>query len=153
MADTDLDEAASPASASAGRQVLVGVGALLYLLAGVGAGVFETLLVPVRHGTTYIPISVVLAAITNALLIWLARQLNGSGAIAALPLIGWTIVFVVMGVTGPGGDVLVQAGNEMQWIALAMVLVGLLSGIATLARTGSRSRLASRARPQVGSIR
>lgn len=153
MANTKVDTTPTSASNQAVRQVLVGLGAAVYFLAGIGTGIFETLLVPVRHGTTYIPISIVLAAITNIVLVWLARQLNGSGVVAALPLIGWAVVFVVMGVSGPGGDVLIQAGNELQWIALGMMVVGLLSGIATLARTAPRPGIEPTGRPQAGAIR
>jgi hypothetical protein len=135
------------------QRVIAGVGAVLYLLVGIGTGLFETFLIPIRRGTTYVPITVVFAVLSCAALVWLARQVNGSGWIAAMPLIGWVVAFVAMNVSGPGGDVLVPAGNWMQWIALGMLLAGLVSGVVTLSRTGATVAARSKIERQAAGVR
>jgi len=52
-----------------------------------------------------LPVSAVLAAVTMPLLVRAAGRFSGRVGVAALPLLLWLVALVVIGLAGPGGDI------------------------------------------------
>lgn len=84
--------------------------------------VLELFFLPLRvGGTVPFPVTVLVAAVTTPLLVRLAGRLVGPRA-AFAPLVAWVLVLVVVGLFGPGGDlVLLQ-----DWRALLLIAGGAL---------------------------
>jgi hypothetical protein len=97
-------------------------GAVTGLLGGFLSGLWEIFLSPTYVGSTLIPLSPVLAAITNFLLIWYARRVTGSAALSLLPGVVWFATMLIGASGGPGGDVLLpgDAAGRMGLIALVV---------------------------------
>jgi hypothetical protein len=120
-------------------RAVVGLGLLVYAVAGAGTALFETLLVPVRHGSTLVPIAVPLAIASNLALPRLARILNGRAWAAAVPAVAWTAMVVVMLSSRREGDVLVTAEPaDLKYVAYAMFFGGVISSVLTIAMTNPR---------------
>jgi hypothetical protein len=134
---------------------VVGLGLLLYAIAGAGTALIETLLVPVRHGSTLVPIAVPLAIASNLALPRLARIFNGRTWAAAVPAVTWTAMVVVMLSSRREGDVLVTAEpSDLKYVAYAMFFGGVISAVLAIALTNPRrppERLITRPRGQRGS--
>jgi hypothetical protein len=118
---------------------LVGCGLLLYAVAGAGTALFETLLVPLRHGATLVPIAVPLAIASNLVLPRLARMLNDTAWAAAVPAAAWTAMVVVMLGSRREGDVLVTVEpSDLKYVAYGMFFCGVISAVLTVAMTNHR---------------
>lgn len=68
--------------------------------------VLAVIFLPSYLGTTPFPVSILVAAVVNLVLVIAARTVTTAGK-AALPLAGWIAGFLLCMVGGPGGDVLV----------------------------------------------
>ena len=110
----------------AGLVVLAACGAL--------AGLLETLYIPLYAGAVLVPVSVVLAVLTNIALPRLARTLVPHTAAAAVPFVLWLAVVVVFGlVARPEGDVVLPGSPAtLQLVIYGVVLGGAIAGVATL---------------------
>lgn len=104
--------------------------ALLYALVAVLAAVIEVLLVPVRIGTTVVPVTVALAALTMAALPALAGIATGRTLGAAVPAAAWVISVVMLSQARPEGDVLLVGSAPLVYVTYAMLGLGAVSGIA-----------------------
>ncbi|MDT7729033.1 MAG: hypothetical protein QOI21_5609 [Actinomycetota bacterium] len=120
-----------------GEPMTAGRGALLAVLIAdtVLLALLELFFLPLRLdgvvlpklGDFPVPITVVLAAVTTPLLVQLAGKLVRPG-LSWIPLVVWVLVIMVMGLTGPGGDlVLLQ-----DWRALLLLAGGALPGALAL---------------------
>jgi hypothetical protein len=69
----------------------------------------ELLYLPLRVGAAPFPITILLAVVSTPWLVRSAAELGESRTMAALPLVVWVLVIGVLGVGGPGGDVLLAA--------------------------------------------
>jgi hypothetical protein len=103
--------------------LLKAAGAVTGLLGGFLTGLWEIFLSPTYVGSTLIPLSPVLAAITNFLLIWYARRVTGSAALSLLPGVVWFGTMLLGASGGPGGDVLLP-GDAAGRMGLIALLVG-----------------------------
>jgi hypothetical protein len=103
-------------------------------LCGAFAGLLEVLLVPLYAGATVLPVSVLLALISNAVLPWLARALVPSTAAALTPLGTWLLVAVGFGAFGrPEGDVILPgAPSAVEYVTYAVLLGGTVAGTASV---------------------
>ena len=120
-------------------RAVVGLGLLVYAVAGAGTALFETLLVPVRHGSTLVPIAVPLAIASNVALPRLARILNGRTWAAAVPAVAWAAMVVVMLSSRREGDVLVTAEpSDLKYVAYTMFFGGVIAAVVTIAMTNPR---------------
>ncbi|MEU6645734.1 hypothetical protein ABZ863_24730 [Saccharomonospora sp. NPDC046836] len=92
-----------------------------------------------RAGDVPLPLSVLLAMITTPLLVAKAASL-GDRRLGIIPLAAWVLTLLVVGVQGPGGDVVLRA----DWRALALLAGGLLPAALVaggkLARPGKAGR-------------
>jgi hypothetical protein len=94
----------------------------LLILDAVLLGAIELVFVTLTVGTTPLPVSALVALLTTPWLVRRAGELSTGTLGAAAPLIGWTLVVLVLGLTGPGGDVLLPGG----WPSNLFVLAGLV---------------------------
>jgi hypothetical protein len=133
--------------------VVVTIGLVLYAVAGAGTAVFETLLVPLRHGTTLIPLAVPLAILSNAALSRLAAMLYDSAWAAAVPAVAWTAMVMVLLSSRREGDVLVTTvPSDIKFVAYGMFFGGIIAAVVTVTtsnvrRSSRRVLMELRARP------
>lgn len=69
----------------------------------------ELLYLPLRVGAVPFPITILLAAVSTPWLVRSAAELGGPSVVAAVPLVVWVLALGVLGIGGPGGDVLLPA--------------------------------------------
>ncbi len=66
----------------------------------------ELLYLPLRVGAVPVPVAILLAVVSTPWLVRSAAELGGPRPVAAVPLVVWVLALGVLGVAGPGGDVL-----------------------------------------------
>ena len=115
-------------------------GIVLLCLAAILAVAIVLLLVPLREGTTMVPVSVLFAAVSNVVLPRMGRSFaTRTGAMAA-PFLAWLVPMVLLALTArPEGDVIVPGGGGEQWVYYLVLLAGGVSGMVTVA-TGAPQR-------------
>ncbi len=95
----------------------------------------ELLYLPLRVGTVPLPITIALAAVSTPWLVRIAAELGGPRVVAAIPLVVWVLGLGVLGLGGPGGDVLFPAD-----LRSALLLgAGLIPAAVVLGRAFARS--------------
>jgi hypothetical protein len=109
-------------------------GLVVVALCGALAALIETLLVPLYDGSVIVPVSVVLALASNAVLPRLARALVPTTFAALLPFATWLIVVIGFGVIArPEGDVILPgAPTGAEYVTYAVLLGGALVGTVTI---------------------
>lgn len=94
-------------------------------------------------GAVPFPLSVLAALVTTPWLVAragrLATGLGGGAGYGAVPLAGWLVTIVVVGLFGPGGDTVLVA----DWRGLALLLAGLLPASLVLGSQLGRQRRAA----------
>lgn len=120
------------------KTALAGDIALLVLLFidGVVVGIASVAFVNPYIGTVAAPIGIGVAAIGNALLVWLASGF-ADPPLNWLPLAGWGIVIALAVGTGPGGDVLFVS----DWRVAALIVAGIAAPVAVVSAAGTRRRI------------
>jgi hypothetical protein len=116
---------------------LVGLGYLLFAVAGALCAAIEVLLVPSRLGQTLIPLAPALAVISNVALPAISRGLTDTRLSAVPPVLGWLLVTFVLASSTPEQDVLLPAGRE-SYISYSLLGFGTLAGLVTVAMAGRR---------------
>jgi hypothetical protein len=109
------------------------------LLGGIGL-----VLTPMYAGSVPTPVGAVLSIAVLPWLVLRAGELDPRPGVAGAPVIAWLLAVGVLGVGGPGGDVLLPA----TWQSLLLVFGGLFAGLLALRRvliggtawTGERER-------------
>ena len=94
--------------------------------------VLELLYLPLRLdgrvlpdlGSAPLPLSVLVAVVTTPVLVAVAVRVAGR-RLAAVPLVCWLLVLMVLGLAGPGGDLLLIG----DWRALLLLAGGALPGM------------------------
>ena len=96
----------------------------------------ELMFLTLAVGVVPLPVSALVALVSTPWLVRRAGELGG-GWSAALPLIAWALTVGVLGMAGPGGDVVLLA----DWSALAFIVAGLVPASFVLGRVlrGKRS--------------
>jgi hypothetical protein len=111
------------------------------LLGGCGAlaALVEILLVPLYAGSVIVPISVVLAVLTNIVLPRLARVLVPRTAAALAPFLTWIAVVIGFGLFGrPEGDVVLPGSpTGLAAVTYGMLFGGVIGGVATITLTAN----------------
>jgi hypothetical protein len=79
---------------------------------------------PLRIGTVLIPISLVIVAAGNWLLVRLAYRATGALGLSLVPALAWLVLTLLLAQKTTEGD-LVLAGNN--WVANAYIIVGSLA--------------------------
>ncbi|MDQ2881093.1 MAG: hypothetical protein M3Y48_07545 [Actinomycetota bacterium] len=95
----------------------------------------ELLYLPLRVGTVPLPITILLAALSTPWLVRSAAELGGPRLVAAIPLVVWVLTLGVLGLGGPGGDVLLPDG----WRPALLLAAGLFPAAFLLGREFARS--------------
>jgi hypothetical protein len=133
---------------TAGRLLLA-----LLVVDAVLLGVLELLYLPLRlgpdHGGVMLPVSVLLAAVGTPLLVGAAAALAPRPAVAGVPLAAWVLTVLVLGVAGPGGDVLLPDDFR----SLLLLVAGVLPSGVLLARLPARAGAAAAGGPAVAAKR
>ncbi|MEU3273435.1 hypothetical protein ABZ639_21565 [Saccharomonospora sp. NPDC006951] len=86
-----------------------------------------------KLGDIPFPVSVLVAMVTTPLLVALAIPAVGK-RLAGVPLIAWLLTLFVVGLQGPGGDLVLVA----DWRAFALLAGGALPAAIVLGRGGIR---------------
>ncbi|HTK66268.1 MAG TPA: hypothetical protein VL595_28080 [Pseudonocardia sp.] len=92
--------------------------------------IVEIMYVSLTVGGNPFPVSAVVALITTPWLVRRAGELSTGTPGAVLVFLGWTVVITVLGLGGPGGDVLLPG----TWPSLVLILAGLFPGALALGR-------------------
>ncbi|GAB3454738.1 hypothetical protein [Actinophytocola sediminis] len=90
---------------------------------------FDGYLLPNLDGFP-LPLMAALAAVTNPLLVSLAARLSRRMAVAAAPLLAWIATIAVVGMFGPGGDLLLTE----DWRSLVLFAAGALPAAVMLGK-------------------
>lgn len=96
-------------------------GTVLGLVGGFVTALWEIFLSPAATGGTHLPISPVLAILTNVGLVWFTRQVTGRTGLALLPGVVWFVTMFAGSVRTTEGDLLIP-GND--WPGLVALLAG-----------------------------
>lgn len=109
-------------------RILLGFLALDGLVVGVlSVGFFYT-----RFWGEPIPVVALVAGLLNVALLWLAARTTASPARYA-PLAAWLIVFVIVALSGPGGDVVIYLDGATALASGLLLLFGLGLPVAVIA--------------------
>jgi hypothetical protein len=96
-------------------------GTVVGLVGGFVTALWEIFLSPVSAGSTLLPVSPVLAILTNVGLVWFTRQVTGRTGLALLPGVVWFVTMFAGSVRTTEGDLLIP-GND--WPGLVALLLG-----------------------------
>lgn len=109
---------------------VVSDGALLGLLVVDGAllGAFGLAFTPLHSNGVPVPMGALLSMLILPWLVRRAGEVDRRPALAAAPLTAWALAVVVLGLLGPGGDVLLP----VTWQSLLLLGGGLGIGLWTL---------------------
>ena len=110
---------------------------VLTLLAvdGVISAVGGALFLPSYIGPIPFPISAVISGLLNAALVWAAGHWTSSARVAALPLWTWLLTVLLMGVPGPGGDMIFGGRGAMAYSPFLLLVVGAVPPFMVLYRS------------------
>lgn len=100
----------------------------LLVLDGVLLGGFGLVLTPLYVGGVPAPIGVVVSALILPWLVRRAGEIDARPSRAAAPLSAWVLTVGVLGLVGPGGDVMLPA----TWQSLLLVVGGVGAGLLAL---------------------
>jgi len=109
-------------------RVVSGLVLVALLVDAVLLAAVELLYLPLRIGTVPFPITILLAAVTTPFLVHAAARLHGGGVVAGSPLVVWVATVLVVGLAGPGGDILLP----VDWRSLLLIGGGMFSGAVAL---------------------
>jgi len=112
-------------------RVVAGLVLLVLLVDAVLLTAVELLYLPLRIGPVPVPITILLAAVTTPWLVRSAARLGGGGVVAAAPLVTWVLGVLVLGMAGPGGDVLLP----VHWRSVVLLGAGMFPGAVALGRS------------------
>jgi hypothetical protein len=115
--------------------VLARITLVVLVFDAVALATVELFYLPLRVGATPLPITILLAAVTTPWLVRSAAELGGPRLMAAVPLVVWLLAIGVLGVGGPGGDVLLAA----DWRSGLLLVGGTLPAAVALGRAMARS--------------
>jgi hypothetical protein len=111
--------------------VQVGAGTVVAVLTvdAMVLAMMELFYLSLSVGSIPLPVSALVALVSTPWLVRKAGEVAGPGA-AALPLVVWTLTIAVLGLAGPGGDVLLLADA----MTLALVVAGMVPAAFVLGR-------------------
>ncbi|MPY78658.1 MAG: hypothetical protein GEV04_09200 [Actinophytocola sp.] len=127
-----------------------GVALSLLLINSVALAMLELFFLPLRfdgiilpdYGGAHAPVSVLVALVTTPWLVSqtarLAVRLGGPAGFAGLPLALWFATMIIMGLSGPGGDLVLP----QDWRAIALLAAGALPSAVVLGRVLAQARVA-----------
>jgi hypothetical protein len=102
----------------------------LLVFDGLLLGAIGLVLTPMYAGSVPAPVGAVLSIAVLPWLVLRAGELDPRPGVAGAPVIAWLLAVGVLGIGGPGGDVLLPA----TWQSLLLVFGGLFAGLLALRR-------------------
>lgn len=109
---------------------LAGLGFAMLVANGVLVGLFGLLYNPLYLDVVPLPVGAVLTVLVLPWLVARAADIDRRTSVAAAPLVAWGAVVAGLGITGPGGDVLLPP----TWQTVLLCVGGLGSGMWALNR-------------------
>jgi hypothetical protein len=103
---------------------------MLLVFDGLLLGAIGLVLTPMYAGSVPTPVGAVLSIAVLPWLVLRAGEIDPRPGVAGAPLIAWLLAVGVLGISGPGGDVLLPA----TWQSLLLVFGGLFAGLLALRR-------------------
>ena len=100
---------------------LQAAGVAVGLLLGFVTAVWEAFVSPLYAGAVPLPVSPVLAVVSNLALVWFTRRVTGRAGLALLPGIVWFGTMLVAASKTNSGDLLIPSNDYM---GLAAILLG-----------------------------
>ncbi|MBB5912513.1 hypothetical protein BJY24_001380 [Nocardia transvalensis] len=120
-----------------GWEGLGGVLAGVLVFDGLLSLALEVLYLPTYLGATPFPITLLVAAVVNVLLVMGMGVVASRPAALALPLLAWLLGYLICATGGPGGDVMLTDS----WTSPALLACGLIpAGFYLFRRTFLRPR-------------
>ena len=96
-------------------------GTVVGVVAGFVTGLWEIFLSPISAGAVMLPISPVLAIVSNVGLVWFTKQVTGRTGLALLPGVVWFVTMFTGATRTHEGDLLIPGDD---WPGLVALLVG-----------------------------
>ena len=96
-------------------------------------------LVPVRVGTTVVPVSVALAVLGNVCVPVLSRRAVPATVAAVLPALAWVATVLFLSQARPEGDVLLVGSTPLVYVTYALLGVGIVTLMVTVVRGQTRA--------------
>ena len=115
------------------------LGVVLFMAIAVLSAVIEVVLVPVRIGTTVVPVSVALAVLGNICVPVLSRRAVPTTLAAALPAVAWVVTVLGLSQARPEGDVLLVGTAPLVYVTYALLGVGIVTAMVTVVRGQGRT--------------
>ncbi|MGH3566647.1 MAG: hypothetical protein ACRDRH_11570 [Pseudonocardia sp.] len=97
----------------------------LLVLDGALLGVFGLIFTPLHHGSVPVPMGALLSVLILPWLVMRVGELDARPGLAGAPLVAWVLAVGLVGLGGPGGDVLLP----VTWQSLLLVGGGLGAGL------------------------
>jgi hypothetical protein len=104
--------------------ILKVLGGLVAVAGAVVTALLEAFLTPLRWDTVRLPVSMVLAVLTNLLLLWFTYRVTSHRLVALLPGLIWMALMIIASGRTPEGDVVLAANN---WVVYTTILAGVLA--------------------------
>lgn len=96
-------------------------------------GLFGLLFNPLYNGTVPIPLGALVSILVLPWLVARAHEVDPRSSTASAPLVAWGLVVGIVGLVGPGDDVLLP----LTWQSLLLVAGGLGAGFYALRQAGA----------------
>ena len=119
---------------------------VLFTAVSMLCALIEVTLVPLRHGTTVVPVTVLLAIVSNIAVPTLSRRAVPLTVAALFPAVAWVLTVILLSQARPEGDLLLIGTAPLVDVTYALLGLGLASGLATVIR-GQHAGLAQRRYP------
>jgi hypothetical protein len=113
---------------------------VLFSLTAALASAITVLLVPLRIGTSVLPLSVLMALVTTIGVPVLSRRVVDHVLASVLPLIAWIATLVGLSTQRPEGDVLLPGTSPLEYVTYAVMIVGVIAGLVTVFRSEGARR-------------
>jgi hypothetical protein len=127
MPERTVDDTAEEILSPDGDEPLVPDTALLVLLVADGLllGAFGLMFTPLYTNGIPVPMGIVLSVLVLPWLVRQAGEIDARPAVAGAPLIAWVVAVGVLGLFGPGGDMMLLA----DWQSLLLAVGGIGAGL------------------------